>query len=433
MKKYFKNNLGFSLMEVVVAAGIASLVALVAYTTLRSSQTVVGNSLVSSEVAALKNQIIVNMGTPDVCEKNFVGKPVLDSTTITSLLKKERTTVAAGQDTFNWVPFIVVNNFYGSQKTLQVKTIRTSPSPANPRSMIIEVAYDVVASLKSSSKKSDTFTVEVFIAKDPTNTLVSSCVADIYTMIQNAIKFSCSGNGATYNAAGGTHGTCTHNNIKVVNEAGATVTTANGLCPAGEFLYQETTTAGTLAGATTNAGNTTYRCRKYTAFNDITGTQAPCPADHFVKSIKATDGTVECVSIDTLFLNNFSNGQVISTMPDGSYQAININCGSDYILRKVETNGTATCRPKYISGSCPVNQYIYGMNNDGTPMCAAYPAYAGSGCSAGYYLTAINADGSVPAGGCLAPVLPNSNNCNVDQYVISYLYGDGSGNCVLNN
>lgn len=447
MKKFIKNNLGFTLAEVLIAAGLAGLVALVAYTTLRSSQTVVGNSLANAEITFMKNQMISYLGIPENCERNFVGKlvqsPVQVPAYILFLEKRNRTTVAGGQDTFTWDRFIEVDRYYGessgaggagTSNTMLIKSIDTAPSPVNPNSMIITVGYEIRSTLKKTGTTTGTaakFSIEIFIAKN--GAVVRTCATDVYTMIRKAIEFSCKGNRATYNPSAGTYGTCTHNNIRVVNSAAATVVGPNSVCPAGEFLYKIETTDGDVPPPVSPAiappGRSTYTCRKYTTISDLPPAGPNCPANSFMKSIRA-DGTTECITMGS-FYRPLNDAQVI-TPNAGTFREVKVGCtNANEVLTRVDPNtGVPTCVPKLIVGSCPVNEYIVGINTNGSPKCAAYPKISGT-CPAGQYVLGVTSDGGISS--CGAPVLPLSNGCNTGDYVIDWIYSDGSVRCALNN
>ena len=420
MKKFFKNNLGFTLLEVTITAGLVGMVGLIAYTSLEKSQTIVNSSLTTSEATFLKNQVIVTMGNPESCVANFKNQ-LVTRTGIPQLIRKQRD--PGPPPVMYDMKIVEIGKSYGEggRRTIKVTNIETLPTANNPNGMSIRVSYELLATQKQiSSKKTDNFVVDIFIGKDPAGTSVLSCFADIAGMIRNAIANSCMGNGVVYNGAAGTYGQCVHKFLKITDTGGTTLTTG---CPANQFLSQVTTTAGTTAGATTNAGNITFVCKTYS-------TAAPsCPANNFMKGIDV-DGKPICTTLDAL-IDSLPDGWVISTTATG-YQAINLNCPVDQVLRRVTSSGTPVCVPKVISANCPVGQYITNIDNNGNPTCTTFPKLA-AGCPAGQYLRQVNADGSVPVGGCAPMTLPAANCGENSDNVMYYIDTNGNVACTPNN
>jgi hypothetical protein len=142
------------------------------------------------------------------------------------------------------------------------------------------------------------------------------------------------------------------------------------------------------------------------------------------------DGKPICTTLDAL-IDSLPDGWVISTTATG-YQAINLNCPVDQVLRRVTSTGTPVCVPKVISANCPVGQYITNIGNDGSPTCTTFPKLAG-GCPGGQYLRQVNADGSVPAGGCAPMTLPAANCGENSDNVMYYIDTNGNVACTPNN
>lgn len=425
MLKKLKNNSGFTLVEMIVAAGLSSIIVFVAYTALKDSKGVVHTSVVAGEATFIKNQLIAHLGDPEVCNANFEGQDIT-RVNIPSLFRRQR--VTGVPDTFTNVNFVALNQSYGESavNTITVTNIRTAltllqaaPPVYNNKSMTVTVDYNIRNSLKrSSGKTNSSVSIEVAIARDTTGLKVKSCFADVAGMIKSAIEYSCEGNGATFDTNAGTYGTCTHNRLEVLNEASAVVTP---ICPAGQFLYEVTSTKGTtgLPVTAASAGVTRYRCR---TFSTITPS---CASGEFMKGVNA-NGSPSCVAIST-FLASIPNGSAISTIP-GGYQKVTMNCATtDEVLRRIDSSGNPVCVHKVIVGSCPVDNYITGINTNGTPTCAKFPKNAAT-CPAGYYLKNVNSDGSIPAGGCAQ--LTINANCPGANDVMTAIDSAGNATCL---
>lgn len=432
MNKFLKNKSGFTLVEMVITAGLSGVIALVAYTNLQSSQKMINTSVVGSEITFLKNQTIVNMSIPDTCQKNFVTTPqqnigtVATPTLYTSLVKKVGTT---------WVPFLETNKQYSetAKNVIKVTKISTYLSVTNTNAMVIKVEYEVRGTLtRASAKNIDFFTVEIFIGKDPADsTKIQNCFNDVAKMVRDAVQLACKPDASnpnstvTYNPSVLPYGECVHDDIVLKDSSDVVVTK---VCPVNQFLVKVDNSAGTVSGTTTTPGVVTYRCETFSLNPATPG----CPAGQYLKGIDST-GTPECVAISTI-LDSLNINEAIATFGGGAspqvggYKSINLDCPTNTVLQSIGAGGSKTCVPRVIAGNCPVaNQYITQVNPDGSIVCTSYPKLA-TQCPAGQFIKQVNADGTIAA--CTALTLPA--NCANPNQVIQAIDVNGNATCVDN-
>ena len=79
-------------------------------------------------------------------------------------------------------------------------------------------------------------------------------------------------------------------------------------------------------------------------------------------------------------------------------------CSPGEVVVKVETDGTAQCRPMFDGGSCSTGQSLVGYNTDGSRICR--PIIAGGNCSQGQPMLGLDPNGRAVC----APAV-EANNC----------------------
>lgn len=400
MKSILKSNSGFSLMEVVIAAGVAGIVGLVAVSFLRTNEKSINRVIETTESSFIKNLIIGNMSNPASCNNTFAmpTPQLINRASLTLFNKNAQAFLAPGQQ-------ISESRGTGTGSVKNIFTINTISSAAiagTDKALRLSINYTIANTLVRDSKKvAKNFEVDVYIQRNAAGTSVTSCFIDTAEMIKKAIANSCKGNAAVYDAGANT---CTHN----VQFTGTQVTAggALGTCPAGQFLKRSVTASGV----------TNFTCMAYT-------TAAPnCTSGTFMNGVNA-DGTPNCVAFATLFN---TTGMVISATATG-YQALNFNCadlpdGTQMVLRRYSSSGN-DCVPKVIQKTCNAYEYISDVDSSGNVTCKPFTKNPSGACPAGTYARSVNADGSIPAGGCQAMTLPAT--CGAG-YVINAIGSDGN-------
>lgn len=388
MKNLLKNKLGFTLVELMMAAGLAGGVGLIAYSTLKSSQDVGTATLLSSESTYLKSMVISNLSNPAACEATFGGASVAPTSNVIIKDKKGKEILKVAQE------------FGTENRTLLTVTgIRSAASPNTMNSLTVSVDYEVNATVKKISKKTKySFNVIVFINRDPaTNNTVANCMVDTAQLLNDAVAASCKGGAANYippavPAVAGDlfpNGRCVHDlsiswNVPTVQKFTVT-SAATQPCPEGQFLASVTTPS---AGAT--QGITNFECKPVNV--------APaCAAGSYLKSLSA--GVSTCVSFSSLFDTlTAGKGIMVDTAPSSltGYKIVNLTCGTDEVMDYLKSDGTPNCVPKVIIHTCPFGQYVAYVDNQKNVVCKTVTGRPS--CPGGQYVKQVNSDGSLVCG-----------------------------------
>lgn len=403
MKKLLRSNSGFTLVEMIVAAGVASVIGFIAYTNLKTSQDVGTKIVVDSEVNYLKNLIISTMSSPIACENTFKGSTLGLNEAVQIKDKNNVVIVQAG------------NNISSVKKDILTITKVSSIASTNSKNnLIITVEYDLSAKLGKSAitKLKNAFNVNVTIQLDSTLTTIESCLVDTTMLLREAVKASCqnddSGKGAQYTAyeslsAGEKitypYGKCNHDIVYVDPTATRTVlsTTSIGTqvktCPTGYFLNSVVT-----PGAGANKGITEYSCSRIS-------TAPICPAGFFLKTIVST-GVATCESfassIPLITSGPIPTGSAI-TLKAGGYKGVDLNCPiDDQVLKRLNpVTGAPECIPKIIVKMCPAGQFVSAVDAVGNVSCLTAPT--GTSCPGGQYVMAVTSSGAVSCGSTTIP------------------------------
>lgn len=398
MKKLLRLNSGFTLVEVIAAAGIASVIGLIAYTNLQTSQEVGNKVLVDSEVNYLKNLIISTMGEPVACENTFKNSLLTLNSAVSIKDKNNNVIVNAGKT-------------IGSYKKdlLTVTKVSSVAATNSKNNLIVTVDYTLNSKLGklAAAKAKNAFDVNIKIMLDSTETKVQSCLVDTDLLLREAVKASCQndeGGGAYYQSyeslatalpAGQQalypYGKCTHDiafidpvtSVRTVLNNSAPATRVK-TCPKGYFLSTVVTpTTGT------NKGVTEYRCSRI-------NTAPVCSAGEYLKTVSSS-GVTTCVP----FINTIAAvpvGEAIVLRSTG-YEGVSLNCPSadpDKVLKRLNpSTGAPECIPKVILQTCPVGSFVSAVDSSGNVSCLAAPT--GTSCGSGYVM-AITSSGAVSCG-----------------------------------
>ncbi len=355
--KIIKKNFGFTLVEIMIALGIASALSIVILSAINQSMKVKGTLQRNGNVNNLIQLITSEMSRKDTCEVNFKGLSLSPAPIKTNLTFKNGSTI------------IQQNSSYGESITkINSIIITSSVSTTDPRlnKMLLSVTFQpkIVSGILPPTQRFD-IPINVFLNAAGQ---IDTCYSDVQSLLENAVKFSCIGSGAKYYAKDATYiyGHCEHEaEIKASNNS-----VVVGSCPVGELLQMIDTTSNKM----------TFKCAKLT-------TTTTCPAWNYMKGINP-DGSANCVDIRTLFPNSG-----FTTIRSGVYSVQNIACPANQVLQYIDASGTIHCvNPRY-NYTCPVGQYVTGIDASGTVQCS-YSSNKNA-CTAGMFMTAINSIGDV--------------------------------------
>lgn len=370
---------GFTLIEVMIASSIVSVLTLIGYSALKTSTQAGNIKEMDYEVNHLRNLVISKFSDAAVCSANFATATAINNPHKTPLVDK------------NAVPFLQEGGQYGFKKIVTVDTISTSRPLANGNTFTIKVDYHVPGGglsptpgvgkeFKVGKKRDYSFTVDIYAQFDSIGGTahVTDCFFDVPGSIAKAVKSSCyqstpapDENATFYENPSGSYpyGRCLHN-VQVADQAGAIISSP---CPANQFLQSTTSSGGVI----------TFHCSAFST--------SPCPAWSYVKSVSPS-GVPDCHPLSEIF----SSGYVIATN-SGAYNTTisvaQISCPTDKVLQKYNTSGP-TCVPKLITKTCPVNQYISQVDTNGNLTCTPFKKTATT-CPAGQYIDSVTSLGNI--------------------------------------
>ena len=386
MKKQFFKSDGFTLIEVMVAAGLVGILALALS---QQSQLVGKSKKQNNEMAVINNltdRLAVELAREQTCRTNFGGKTINNPSPAPTYV-----TDSTG------AKIIETTKYYGrkdptagaisagSGDFIQVSGITTKINPENNREMILVVSFKKKTFLNSLPN----IEIPLNIIPDPLDsTKVKTCYNDITNSIAAAVRLSCNGNAMKYYTPeqDPPYGSCYTDQVQ-------------NLCPnAGEFLSKIEVDPVTkkLKGT----------CSKFTV-----GT---CSSANQVITSFNSDGSVNCGDP----LPFCPMGQFLVKASGAGYTCINLGniCPVRQAIQKFNSNATVSCAQYYppktcatfvqsISPSgvvcqggyiqpvtCPTGKFIVSFDGTGKAVCDWWTQTPQS-CPGGYGLTGFDANG----------------------------------------
>lgn len=392
MKRILKSNSGFTLVELLAAAGIAGVIGLIAYSNLKTSTEIGNKVLADSEVNYLKNLIIGTLSSPIACENTFKNSVLTLVSPVVIKDKNNNNIVYAGKTLDSY-----------KKNLLTVTKISSIASTNSKNNLIVTVDYSLNSQLgkTAAAKVQNAFNINITIMLDSTGTKVQSCLVDTDLLLREAVKASCQndeGGGVYYQSyeslsaaqqALYPYGKCTHDiafvdpsSVRTVLST-ATPSTSVKKCPTGYFLSTVTTPT---SGA--NKGVTEYRCSRIK-------TAPVCAAGSYLKTISSR-GEATCIPFINTIPTGILAGRAIVLRSTG-YEGVNLNCPTDdEVLSKLDpVTGNPVCIPKVITKMCPAGQFVSAVASDGSVSCLTAPT--GSSCGSDYVM-AVTSSGAVSCG-----------------------------------
>lgn len=393
MKKILKSNSGFTLVEIMTALGIMSVLVIIIMNAQKLSVNATGDLKRNNEVNNLIQLLTSELSRDEVCLKNFKGDAIA-SGGVASIVNRSGNAI------------ITQNSNYGEE--LRILTITTAAGAANVigggNKMNLTVNYQPrVKAAEPNPPPAGKFVIPINVFL--TAGTINSCYSNLQSAMEMAVQYACTGTGARYYAPDVTYkyGRCEHE-VEIKNAAGVVVPPVAGSfsCPAGELLFNINTSQNKMS----------FECKK------VGDASAPitCPAWFYLKGID-TNGAAICEDVRTLFPN--AGFMVIRA---GSFVVQNIDCGPVSILQRIDAAGNPVCINPRLNYACPVNQYATGVDAAGNVTCS-YSSNKNA-CGAGTYMTTINTVGDV---GCSYGTLNPA--CGGGQ-VINGISAGGTATCV---
>ncbi len=350
---------GFSLAEVMVAAGLIGALSLVMMK-LTENQAVTQKRAESSfEINTISNIISQNLLVTEACSATLgVGTAVVDNAVITNIRNRK------GNVLFN------TTNKYGNRQikinamTIDDVTINSGAGTNQYGELNLLIQFEKLSKVLSGNKLiTKKFPVNVEV--DSSGNLVK-CYSSTENAVRSAKEEACSDLGGVFIEATDKCNLTTYSLATPVSDSDA-VSTQHLL----DFYNDKTaavldpryvnTTGDTMTGKlTVNADVETStkvcvgsKCRNFA--------QSPCPTGQVARTIEE-NGTVSCA---------------------------NITCPPNTYFNGINAAGSPTCTP-LPTETCPVNEYVSEVKPDGTIVCKPVPNNATSVCPVGQYIQAIN-------------------------------------------
>lgn len=399
--KHIRSHSGFTLLEIMVALGIASILGVTIMNTMNMSMFSSGDLRRTGEINNLIQRITTELSRQEVCNRNFAGGPVVRAS-IPSITGKSGLS-----------PIITENQAFDSQSEYQVLNITSAA--AGLSKMNITVNY------RSHARRGEvipdkSFVIPLNVYLDSVTGNIKNCFSDIDQLLIDAVRYSCQGNNYDVNPLVNNYGTIGNNGVaryyppgpgyryghcehavelKDTNGVNIAPVPVSGLftCPPGQLL-KNISVPGTPGPVPANKQRMVFECRV------IGNPPLTCPAWSYLGGIDV-NGNAICLDIRSMFPNGG-----FMTIRAGVFSAINLTCPNGWLLQSLNPGtGAVNCVPARLPVVCGVNQYVTGFNfATGAPTCGS--AKNSNVCAFGTYMTSINTVGDVtcdypiPLGGC---------------------------------
>ncbi len=400
---------GFTLVELMVGTGIASALVLIIAGALKQSGSINSDLKRTGEVNGLVQFVTSELSRKEVCEKNFVPAPGLGVTTangsLASIKNKSGSNIIQTGSPYGEY----ISNIVGIDYTF------TTATALAPNASLINLTVTYAPKPKNGvAQPNKNFVIPLNVFLNSAGTRVETCFSDVQSLMKNAVRDACKGNGAKwypYNAGAPAYpyGHCEHQVELVDGSAIPAVIAPNGagdaLCPAGELLRLVDTSNNKM----------TFQCSKLTTIDpDGAGAAvAECDSWSYMKGIKA-DGSVDCQDMRTLFDGSTGTGVIVARTAGASvtYHAQPIICPADKILVAINADGSLVCMNPRQRQTCNPGEYLTINVSLGQPTCV--PVTNNTTCPSVLYpgkrfirsITAagdvVCADTVVPGGPCPA-------------------------------
>lgn len=348
-EKLFKNSNGFSLMEIMVAAGLLAVISVAVMQMNKTMSRGQATAEVKMEAIEIKRQVITTLSDKRACEHTLKGRNLGDTIDV---IKNS-----------NNVDLFKVGNKYGN-RALELAEIRIEDDGDLGSGMRQGKLYVKFNSLKKAAYGGSEKSFETLIqvkAAGPT-AIIDECFEDSTGVISTANETTCLAIGGVWDSA---TSTCTISHF--VKKSGDTMTgalttpqlnTDNATINGPATATTVTTTDKITAPQFCSGSN----CK---AINELALANQSCPAGQVSHGVKA-DGTLDCKALQ---------------------------CPSSQYFAGLDSSNNPICRP-HPTNTCPTNQYVTKVNSDGTVDCAALPTTASATCPSGQVLQSVS--GGIP-------------------------------------
>lgn len=365
MTIFSKGRKGFSLVEVLIAAGLASGLALVVAQVLSSSSKTQKNIESKTEISAGMDRIRSVMQSSISCNLNLKGKPAASN--ITDIRYCDNADPINLTCNTAGVPMIAIADRFGDYEVTSIQTELVSAG-----TIALNVKFNHVNSSVSKHGLKE-LNRTMLVQAQVTAGTIQNCFSDVSNAIDTAVINGCKGNSAELIGLPGGGFECHHNTDNTIN------------CGPGEFLDQVTTPSGMVK----------LVCDKIS--NNVTA----CPTGEYAKGV-ATDGNLICVPISC------PTGQIGLLSSSGNIECIN-SCNNGNVLIKTTSGWKCTNTMCTDGGGNGIQQYLVGFDPNGNKICNTLVDATNTECKTGSKMVANN-DGSIKLVCCTPQCSPSSTN-----------------------
>lgn len=348
-KEFFRKPDGFSLMEIMVAAGLLAVISVAVMQMNKTMSRGQATAEVKMEAIEIKRQVISTLSDKQACEHTLVGKNLGDNVDV---IKNS-----------NDVDLFRVGQKYGGNalELAEMKILDDGDLGGGMRQGKLYVKFNKLKkSAYGGSERS--FETLIKVKAAGASAVIDECFDDTTGVISTANESSCLAIGGVWDSA---TSTCTISHF--VKKSGDTMTGAlttpqlntNNATINGPATATTVTTTDKITSPQFCSGT---NCK---AINELALANQSCPAGQVSHGVKA-DGTLDCKALQ---------------------------CPSSQYFAGLDSSNNPICRP-YPTNTCPTNQYVTKVNSDGTVDCAALPTSASASCPSGQVIQSVT--GGIP-------------------------------------
>lgn len=344
MKKLLKNAVGFGLVEVLMAAGLAGGIALTVAKLSQDANRVTKTTETNNEINMMMNDVAYILSDKANCNASIPSGTAANGANITQIRR-----VVSG------TPQVVYSA--GSQYGNNTFTISSMSTERIGATNDVRLVLNILRNNKVTTG-SKTITKRIPLKAVLAGANIDSCFSDTENIITAAAQAACQGNSARWDAAAGE---CHHD-----------IVLSPATCPDGQAPKQIDLTGGTATFTCQPISTTTCPAGQYQTGFNAAGTpicaSIPCGVNQLIR--KTGTDTFACIDVPVTCAMN----QVLK-QESGAFVCRDAYCPANQYLRGFSSTGAADCRA-LPTGTCPTDQYVTQVNPDGSVNCAPVPAGA---------------------------------------------------------
>jgi prepilin-type N-terminal cleavage/methylation domain-containing protein len=404
-----QNNRGFSLVEIMIAAAMLGAISMGVMSLIQNMRKGEVISETKMEELELRRLITTLLTDQQACKNTFsginIGSPVPN-------VKN-----GAGNTVYQ------KETPYGNN-TLKITDMITKDTGTINSDLTRIVHFDVtIQKLKQmSGGTSKSFSIQLNVAAPGPTGAITGCSVDNNQIISAANLSSCASLNGNWDA---TTSKCTLNDyVKLAGDTmsgGLTTTTLNAnKITAPQFCTElNCKSIGDLALANKDCTNKNEVQIGVKADGTPNCLQLKCGDNQYLRGVKA-DGTLDCITLPSKDCGTGS--YVYNVNADGSFDcrptpaSWDADCGAGLVLQRVKSDGTKICVPKLTAKACNAGDFVSAVAADGSVACSTPANKVIGPCPIDQFLYQINADGTFLCRGlqtCSIATATYGYNCGV--------------------